>query len=214
MTIPKSKAPNVLIILGLLFTIGGVARLLPGTAASAEGAENDSETAPIIQAANSADFSQSRPSATQVTRQSSMAGTDNQVCFTDDTAQKLIEEQKLLKSERTTLQDARLNLAAREAELQAKWAELDALNTKLDQRWQDMQATSRQDLQHLASMYGAMKADQAAEIFNQMDSSFAARFLRMISSEQAGLILAAMDAENAYEVSIEIANFNADIRGD
>lgn len=215
MTAGKSKTPNVLVILGVLFTLGGVARLLPGAAASAEGAETDSASPAVTETAASTAYADNTANTGAPSASNTLPSynDDSKVCFTDETARQLKEEQDLLRTERDTLQDARLNLAAREAELQAKLAELDALNAKLDQRWQDMQATSRQDLQHLASMYGAMKADQAAQIFDQMDSAFAARFLRMISSEQAGLILAAMDTDKAYVVSVEIANFNADIRG-
>ena len=75
-----------------------------------------------------------------------------------------------------------------------------------------MTAEAEMDITHLAQMYGAMKPDQAAQIFDKMDPSFAAGFLRELRSEQAGLILARMEPNNAYAVSIKIAARNEDIR--
>jgi flagellar motility protein MotE (MotC chaperone) len=57
-----------------------------------------------------------------------------------------------------------------------------------------------------------MKPDSAASIFNQMDPAFAAGFLRLMPSEQAGLILAAMDSKKAYVISVKVASMNADVR--
>jgi flagellar motility protein MotE (MotC chaperone) len=47
-----------------------------------------------------------------------------------------------------------------------------------------------------------------------MDPSFAAGFFRELKSEQAGLILAKMEPNKAYAVSIKIAARNEDIRLD
>ncbi|OYW84184.1 MAG: hypothetical protein B7Z22_11160, partial [Hyphomonas sp. 32-62-5] len=82
----------------------------------------------------------------------------------------------------------------------------------LEARWQEMQASSDQDIEHLARMYSAMKPDQAALIFNQMDAGFAAGFLRLMASDQAGLILANMEAQKAYLVSVKLATMNDDVR--
>ena len=216
MTLIRSKTPNVLVVLGVLFTLGGAARLLPGDAGAAEGdpAESELPAAASMVSAESPNSAEKTTPGKPINLTPSTPSNATQVCFTAETAQQLRLEQETLGAERETLQESRLKLAAREAEVQAKFAELDALNAKLDQRWKDMQVTSREDLQHLAQMYGAMKADQAAQIFNQMDPAFAARFLRMISSDQAGLILAGMETDKAYVVSVKLANFNADIRGD
>ena len=77
-----------------------------------------------------------------------------------------------------------------------------------------MQAFAGEDLKHLADMYGAMKPDQAATIFDQMDPGFAAGFLRLLSSEQAGLIMASMESQQAYVVSVRLASLNEDLRQD
>lgn len=82
----------------------------------------------------------------------------------------------------------------------------------METRWEDMQAFAGEDLNHLAQMYGAMKPDQAATIFNQMDPGFAAGFLRLLNSEQAGLIMANMESQQAYIVSVRLASINEDLR--
>jgi flagellar motility protein MotE (MotC chaperone) len=45
-----------------------------------------------------------------------------------------------------------------------------------------------------------------------MDSGFAAGFLRLMVPDQAGLVLANMEAEKAYLVSIKLATMNDDVR--
>jgi len=82
----------------------------------------------------------------------------------------------------------------------------------LNERWAEMKSESDSDLKHLAQMYGSMKPDQASLIFNEMDTNFAAGFLRQLPSDQAGLILANMDTEKAYIVSVRLASMNDDIR--
>jgi len=99
-----------------------------------------------------------------------------------------------------------------EKELESQTAELQALQTTLEARWQEIQGASDQDIKHLAGMYSAMKPDAAASIFNHMDPAFAAGFLRLIPSEQAGLILANMDSKKAYVISVKLATMNADVR--
>ena len=51
-----------------------------------------------------------------------------------------------------------------------------------------------------------------AAIFDQMDPAFAAGFLRLMQSDQAGMILAGMDTSKAYVVSVRLASLNDDIR--
>ena len=57
-----------------------------------------------------------------------------------------------------------------------------------------------------------MKPKQASIIFNQMDPVFAASFLRLMDSNNAGLIMANMESKKAYTISVIMANRNADMR--
>jgi flagellar motility protein MotE (MotC chaperone) len=66
------------------------------------------------------------------------------------------------------------------------------------------------DVRHLVAMYEQMKPKQAGQIFNAMDPTFAAGFLGQMNAPSAALILANMDAEKAYSVSLLLAGRNVD----
>ena len=198
---------NVLLTLGVLFTIGGATRFLPDALAFAE--------APADTAANAAAATSTvgNPEATPAPAPA-VANTDGlaQVCFSSESASLLQEDQWLFESERAEMKQQQLELQAWENQLAQQTAELKLLQQTLEARWEQMQASSDQDIEHLSRMYGAMKADQAAQIFNKMDAGFAAGFLRLMVPDQAGLVLANMEAEKAYLVSIKMATMNNDVR--
>ena len=196
---------NVLLTLGVLFTIGGATRFLPDALAFAEQAPaTDAKT---MTAASSE--AETAPTATPaVATQSTL----KEVCFSSASASLLQEDQWLFEAEREEMKQQQLELQAWENQLTQQTAELKLLQETLEARWEEMQVSSGKDIQHLASMYSAMKADQAAQIFNQMDAGFAAGFLRLMASDQAGLIMANMDAQKAYLVSVKLATMNDDMR--
>jgi flagellar motility protein MotE (MotC chaperone) len=199
MSFVKNNTSHVLLTLGVLFTIGGATRFLPGDLAFAEdlGLSGAAQTSP----------------ATETTTAVPPSGTGpSEVCFTTESAAMVAEDQWLFESQKEELKNEKLALQSWEKELETQTAELQALQTTLEARWQEIQGASDQDIRHLAGMYSAMKPDAAATIFNQMDPAFAAGFLRLIPSEQAGLILANMDAKKAYVISVKLATMNADVR--
>lgn len=138
----------------------------------------------------------------------------DEVCLTGEAAEKFSEDEWLFEAERENLRQENIKLRAWEAELNAQTAELRDLQSTIEARWNEMQLQADEDIVHLAKMYGSMKADQAAEIFDQMDPDFAAGFLLQLPSEQAGLILASMENRKAYIVSVSMAASNADLRAD
>jgi flagellar motility protein MotE (MotC chaperone) len=195
---------NVLLTLGVLFTIGGATRFLPDAMAFAEQAPaTDAKT---VTAASEAETA---PTPTPVV---ATPGALKEVCFSSESASLLQEDQWLFEAEREEMNQQKLELQAWENQLEQQTAELKLLQEALEARWEEMQVSSGQDIQHLASMYSAMKADQAAQIFNQMDAGFAAGFLRLMASDQAGLIMANMEAQKAYLVSVKLATMNDDMR--
>lgn len=199
---------NVLLTLGVLFTIGGATRFLPDALAFAEqapAAGTNATAAPAASEAAPADTAASAPAA-------SSKGNLTEVCFSSESASLLEEDQWLFEAEREDIKQQKLELQTRENQLAQQTAELKVLQETLEARWQEMQASSDQDIEHLARMYSAMKPDQAALIFNQMDAGFAAGFLRLMASDQAGLILANMEAQKAYLVSVKLATMNDDVR--
>lgn len=197
---------HVLLTLGVLFTIGGATRFLPDALAFAEQPAGQKVESPAGASASTlAAAPVPKPAVAQT-------GALQEVCFNAETASLLKEDQWLFETEREELKQQSLALQEWELELQRQTAELKTLQTALETRWDEMQAGADRDVQHLAQMYSVMKPDQAAGIFNQMDAGFAAGFLRLMPSDQAGLILAAMQAEKAYVVSVKLATLNDDVR--
>ncbi len=200
MPIKSANRSNVLLTLGVLFTLGAATRLIPADIAQATAAESESE--PTVSA-------ESDSTDTLANKAMPIEG---QICFSEDLSAQLASDQARLETESDNLVARELELQAWEAELTQTREDLSALQATLETRWQDMQAFAGEDLNHLAQMYGAMKPDQAATIFNQMDPGFAAGFLRLLSSEQAGLIMANMESQQAYIVSVRLASINEDLR--
>jgi flagellar motility protein MotE (MotC chaperone) len=197
--IKSANRSNVLLTLGVLFTLGAATRLVPANLAEAKAADAD-EPATV--------------EATEPVEATNMASLppEGQICFSEDLSAQLAADQARLEDESDKLIARELELQAWAAELDQTRADLTALQATLETRWEDMQAFASEDLNHLAQMYGAMKPDQAATIFNQMDPGFAAGFLRLLSSEQAGLIMANMESQQAYIVSVRLASLNEDLR--
>ena len=207
MSVPTPTRSHVLLTLGVLFTIGGVTRFLPDALAFAEQAP-----APGQQASSPVEAGASTVAARPASQPAVATGQLTEVCFNSESASLLQEDQWLFESERAEIKERQLALQQWEIELERQTADLKALQETLEARWEEMQAGSDQDVQHLARMYSAMKPDQAALIFNQMDAGFAAGFLRLMQSDQAGLILASMEAQKAYIVSVKLATLNDDVR--
>ncbi len=187
---------NILIILGCIFALSMVGRSFALNSAGL----NDTTQA-------------TKPAAEQQARDDPGA--------TGDTDDMLITGAMLesFKERRQTIEKREQELAERERTLQAvekrieeRMSALDASNQQLADKMALLQKTANEDITHLTSMYQSMKPQQASEIFNQMDSVFAAGFLREMKSDQAGLILANMNPDKAYEISIIIASKNSDLR--
>ncbi|MCR9270651.1 MAG: hypothetical protein NXH72_11725 [Hyphomonadaceae bacterium] len=201
MALKSANRSNVLLTLGILFTLGAATRLVPTNFSSADAAEAEDRVA-----ATSAGFDPS-----EIPRTMAMP-VDGQICFSEDLSAALANDQQRLEIATDAIAERELELQAWAAELEATRADLTALQNTLETRWEDMQAFAGEDLNHLAQMYSAMKPDRAAIIFDQMDPGFAAGFLRLMNSEQAGLIMANMEAQQAYVVSVRLASLNEDLR--
>ncbi len=206
----NSTSSNVLLTLGVLFTIGGATRFIPNIATAEEAAAPATEAAPVRTAALTTGETESKSSVTPKAQSNTIPL--ESVCFTDEAAEALAEDQWMFEQEEEAQRERKLALDARQLELDRQAAELEALHETLETRWAQMRETSDEDLLHLAKMYGAMKPSEAATIFDQMDPGFAAGFLKLMPSDQAGQVLAGMESGKAYIVSVKLASINADIR--
>lgn len=199
----KSRGSYVLVTLSTLFAVGAAIRFVPSNVAVADTVQPTEHS--------SSDEPYGDPMDADGHPELSLERIE-QVCFTDETAAALVADVELVATQEKALNERELSIKAREAELDGRVTELESLQLTLEERWDAMQTASNEDLLHLARMYGTMKPDQAAAIFNQMDPEFAGGFLRLMRSEQAGLILASMETRKAYAVSVQLASVNEDIR--
>ena len=184
----------MLTTLGVLFIAGGVARVI----APATADQREPESVSVSGLVESVD----------TTRRDASAPMD----CNNELASLLASDA----SERHAVEEAlridRLELEAREQQLANRKKELEELRDLLRKQWTQLQEQAEEDIRHLAAMYGAMKSDEAASIFNQMDPAFAAGFLREMPGDAAGPILAEMNPDKAYRISIEIASRGAEVR--
>lgn len=206
----KTGSSSVLITLGALLTLGGAARLLPGALATAEA------TSTLPEAPDSAlpnvNIASSEQSPETILDTAIDTDLENEFCLTGEAATRAADSLNAIEIRSNELDRRAISLNTQEAEMAQRRSELEAIESRLNKRWRAMTEEADMDIAHLSQMYGAMKPDQAAQIFDKMDAAFAAGFLRELRSEQAGLILARMEPNKAYAVSIKIAARNEDIR--
>jgi len=106
------------------------------------------------------------------------------------------------------LQDREQLLAALEERLRGRLAGLAAAREKLARTAALVDDAAGKDVRQLVAMYQQMKPKRAGQIFNAMAPEFAAGFLGQMKAEPGALILANMDADKAYAVSLLLAGRN------
>ncbi len=132
-----------------------------------------------------------------------------------------VDRSALLKAVRvrsTTLAKHEADLADRvrllevvERRVDEKILVLKSVKEELESRLVFADSAAKEDVTLLARMYEQMKPQKAGEIFNAMDSSFAAGFLTEMNSDSAAQILTNMETNKAYAVSVMIAGRNANL---
>lgn len=135
-----------------------------------------------------------------------------QMCLTPALAATFAPRQAAMVEERAALDARATELAALEEALETRLADMESARNELQSLSRDLDSAAEGDITHLVGMYSTMKPKKAAEIFDQMDATFAAGFLREMESARAGLIMAEMSAKQSYKVSLLIANRHAEWR--
>lgn len=133
-------------------------------------------------------------------------------CLTGETYLAVSADLERLEKREKEISLRESSLLAIEDRLKGQLATVEDANDQLEKKINSLKTVATDDLNHLVSMYQTMKPKQAAEIFNSMDPAFAAGFLREMKSENAGLVMANMDARKSYAISIIIAGRNAKYR--
>ena len=106
------------------------------------------------------------------------------------------------------LEDRVQLLEAIEERVRDRLAELASARDKLAETAALVDDAASKDVRHLAEMYRQMKPKQAGRIFNAMAPEFAAGFFGQMGAKPAAMILANMDPDKAYAVSLLLAGRN------
>lgn len=101
------------------------------------------------------------------------------------------------------------NLRDAEVELQRSMDELEAAETRLAATLRITETAAEDDLAHLTSVFESMKPPQAAELFSQMDTEFAAGFVSRLRPDFAGEVMSVLDPLIAYGISAVLAGRHA-----
>ncbi|KPP89268.1 MAG: flagellar protein FlbB [Rhodobacteraceae bacterium HLUCCA08] len=97
-----------------------------------------------------------------------------------------------------------------EEQLALRRAELEAAEASLEQTIATVESAAENDVSNLVAVYEQMKAPDAAELFTEMDPTFAAGFLGRMRPDAAAAIMAELEPANAYTISVILAGQNAD----
>ena len=135
-----------------------------------------------------------------------------QQCLTGAVLETINADMNRLELRKKEISERESALTAIETKLETQMKTIEKANSELQVNIKNLKELATDDLKHLVGMYQTMKPKQAAEIFNSMDPSFAAGFLREMSSDKAGLIMANMDTRKSYAISVIIAGRNSKYR--
>lgn len=138
--------------------------------------------------------------------------TPTEQCLTGLVLETVTADMNRLELQKKEMAEREAALIAIEEKLATQMSAIEDATSVLQTNISKLKAVANEDVQHLVGMYQTMKPKQAAEIFNSMDPSFSAGFLREMNSDKAGLIMANMDARKSYAISVIIARQNAKYR--
>lgn len=127
-------------------------------------------------------------------------------CVDGELASAVKDRMYALDARETAISDREAELKTYESQIQKRLSELDGANNKLQTNIQTVQDARNADIEKLAAIYEGMKPAQAGSIINEMDAKFAAGLLAAMNNEQASQVVANMDSQKAYLVSVILAN--------
>jgi flagellar motility protein MotE (MotC chaperone) len=180
----RGSRSSVMLVLAGLFFVAGVSRIGLGVAdvlAADTPVENDPISRPVEQA-------RPDPGDLYAALQERMAQLDAR------------EEE--LRARANTLNEAEL-------ELHNNIERLLEAEAKLKTTLRLTESAAEDDLRHLTTVFESMKPIQAAELFSQMDTEFAAGFVARLKPEFAGEVMSALDPLIAYGISAVLAGRHA-----
>lgn len=217
------KRPGPLVILGGVFAVsialraGEVAAELSSATASAPHAaasmsDNDGDTHSTDQRAEDPQVTPTTPAydpTPALSTPASAGAYTGETCVAPELFSALRERETELQNRADAVADREAELQILERRLEERIQVLAQTKNELEELVAQTEMANSEDIERLVRMYQAMKPKEAGEIFNAMEETFAAGFLARMRPDAAALILANMEAEKAYAVSLIIAGRNA-----
>ncbi len=123
----------------------------------------------------------------------------------------LQEREATLKQRETNLENRLQALKAAEEQIDLKTQNLIDAEKNLKSTMAMADGAAEKDLTQLTQVYESMKPKQAIPLFAQMDPQFAAGFLGRMRSEVAAQIMAGLDPQKSYAISVILAGRNSNV---
>jgi flagellar motility protein MotE (MotC chaperone) len=121
------------------------------------------------------------------------------------------EREAALDAEAARLADRAQTLKVAETKLAEQLAAFEQAQKNLEATLAMADQAAEKDLARMTAVYESMKPDDAAKIFDRMDTGFAAGLLARMRPEIAADVLTAMNADAAYAVTLTIASRNSGV---
>lgn len=121
----------------------------------------------------------------------------------------LRERETAVAARESALEDRAQALAVAETQVRKNLEALEQAENDLKRMISLSSAAAEDDLAQLTAVYENMKPKQAAEVFAAMTPEFAAGFLSRMRTDAAAQIMAGLDPETAYAISVLLAGRNA-----
>lgn len=134
---------------------------------------------------------------------------DDALCVDGDRALELIRKERELLAERRRKideEDARLEIGR--ARLEVDMVSLEELKSEVLVLLEEAEGKHEEDLDRLVTMYGDMRAKEAAGIFNVMELASAVTILSAMPERQAAPILGRIEPQRAQAISRIILDRN------
>lgn len=119
------------------------------------------------------------------------------------------ERETQLDEKSVEITNRQLILENLEDRIKAQIVELETANQNLAETLAIADGAAETDLNRLTTVYEAMKPQNAARVFENMDLTFAAGFLSRMDPQSAAMVMSELPAELAYSVSVVMAGQNA-----
>ncbi|WP_298492477.1 hypothetical protein [uncultured Maritimibacter sp.] len=123
--------------------------------------------------------------------------------------QSLKEREDLIAEREAALEERAQTLAIAEDQIRKNLEALEQAEADLKSMIALSAEAAENDIEKLTSLYENMKPKEAVAVFAAMEPNFAAGFLGRMRSDAAAAILAGLDPEQAYAISVILAGRNA-----